>query len=99
MTRPSVGRHVWYRGQPWGGARYDEQPMAAVVVYVYNERLVNLTVFDHEGQSHSVVSVPLKQPGDRDDQLLQHYCEWILHDQQTPRCEQQLSEEVADITT
>lgn len=75
MIYPAVGRHLWYRGQPHGGARYDAQPMTATVVYVWNERLVNLTVHDHEGQSFSVLSVHLRQRGDPKP-MQSHYCEW-----------------------
>ena len=75
VKRPAVGRHVWYRGRPYGGVRLDPQPMHAVICYVWNERLVNLLVVDHDGTSFSMPSVHLRQRGD-EKPLMDHYCEW-----------------------
>ncbi len=40
------------------------QPMAAQVVYVHGDRLVNLLVTDHVGVTHIRCGVPLVQDGD-----------------------------------
>lgn len=66
MIAPSVGRIVWFRPGANTGtmtARGD-QPLAAQVVYVWNDRLVNLLVTDHIGTTHALSSVQLVQEGD-----------------------------------
>jgi hypothetical protein len=90
MIRPTVGRVVWYypsgRDKAAGGMRVCEpppglsdtprnQPLAAIVAYVWSDHLVNLMVIDHEGISHSRTSVALNQ----DDQFDQPvpYCAWM----------------------
>lgn len=75
MIKPSIGRRVWY----WPSA-YDcgktqtpppsiieadaTQPCDAGVCYVHSDRLVNLTVADHNGNMHRRTSVTLVQEGD-----------------------------------
>jgi hypothetical protein len=54
---------------------YGSQPMAATVVYVWNDRLVNLQVLDHAGSAHSPTSVPLLQ--DEDARPDGYFCEWM----------------------
>jgi hypothetical protein len=50
MIQPTIGRQVWFwKYTPTEG----EQPEAATVVYVHNERLVNLQVIDHDGHARS----------------------------------------------
>ena len=41
-----------------------KQRSAAMVSYVWNDRLVNLTVSDHYGKSFNMTSVQLVQAGD-----------------------------------
>jgi hypothetical protein len=66
MITPTVGRVVWF-----APARGDtamtfgvDQPCAALVAYVWNDRMVNLAVFDHNGAFHARTSVPLLQDDD-----------------------------------
>lgn len=55
---PTVGRVVHVRN------RVDsDQPEAALVTYVWSDRLVNVAVFDASGVRHSLQSLPLMQPG------------------------------------
>lgn len=73
---PTVGRKVWfYPGggmwpagmQVFPGTDYDggvQQPLDATIVYVHDDRLVNLRVIDHAGHAFPVRSVQLVQPGD-----------------------------------
>ena len=67
MITPSIGRVVWFTpptGDSTLGRADTVQPMAAIITYVWSKRLVNLTVFDHNGVSQSRTSVPLLQDDD-----------------------------------
>lgn len=78
---PTVGRVVWFYpsnnvassgfAPPSAG-----QPLAAVIARVWNDRMVNLTVFDANGVSHSRTSVTLLQDGDH-KLLTGNYCTWM----------------------
>lgn len=71
---PTVGRRVWYWPNEGDrvGASYrapmmqpdQSQPCDAGIAYVWNDRRVNLTVADHNGQMHSRCSVRLLQGND-----------------------------------
>lgn len=82
MIKPTIGRVVWY----WPTA-YDlaqgmfaypgsDQPMAATVSFVHSDRMVNLSVVDHNGQAFEKRSTTLLQDGDvvRDRA---GYAEWM----------------------
>lgn len=82
MIKPTIGRVVWY----WPTA-YDlaqgmfaypgsDQPMAATVAFVHSDRMVNLSVVDHNGQAFEKRSATLLQDGDvvRDRA---GYAEWM----------------------
>ena len=69
MINPTIGRIVWY--QEAGS----DQPCAAIVTYVWNDYMVNLSVFDHNGVQRSETSVHLKQ--DNEDAAPFPYCEWM----------------------
>ena len=82
MFKPTIGRVVWY----WPTA-YDlaqgmfaypgsDQPMAATVSFVHSDRMVNLSVVDHNGQAFEKRSTTLLQDGDvvRDRA---GYAEWM----------------------
>lgn len=66
MIKPTVGRVVWY--WPSGGDNVTTndavQPLAALIAYVWNDTIVNLAVFDHNGKAFNKTSVLL-----RDDPL------------------------------
>jgi hypothetical protein len=69
IIMPTVGRKVWFfpNGACFHSNPYcinPEVPMDADVVFVWGERMVNLTVKDHIGQVHAFTSVTLLQPGD-----------------------------------
>lgn len=75
MIKPTVGRVVWV----WP-SREDvdgkdtlsiepvqlraDEPMAGLVTHVENDRLINVALFDHEGNPFSFVDVPLLQDDD-----------------------------------
>lgn len=63
MIKPTVGRVVWFH--PPTGERYDEhQPLAAIVTYIWNDRMVNLIAFTQNGDTYSSTSVKLLQDDD-----------------------------------
>jgi len=71
MTKilPTVGRVVWFTpSRLTGDGRFahidGRKPLAAIVAHVFNDALVNLAVFDSNGQPHSRTSVPLVQEGE-----------------------------------
>jgi hypothetical protein len=81
MIKPTVGRIVWYRPSTLDHTQmtvHDEQPLSGVVAYVWSDHLVNLTVSDHNGATHSRTSIVLKQ-GDEHDLPpdASPYCEWM----------------------
>lgn len=95
VINPTVGRVVWYfpaEGEtfnPFDGrsivsqqrlAFMGAQPMAAQVVYVHNERMVNLLVTDHLGVQHARASVRLVQEGDAYVTAEAH-AEWMPYQQ------------------
>jgi hypothetical protein len=71
MTKilPTVGRIVLFTpSRLTGDGRFAHidggKPLAAIVAHVFNDGLVNLAVFDSNGQPHSRTSVPLVQEGE-----------------------------------
>ncbi len=69
MIQPTVGRVVHFHCSPdFAGTnglyRQDASPMAAHVAFVHDERMINLCVIDHTGQSHGLTSIQLVQPDD-----------------------------------
>jgi hypothetical protein len=93
MIKPTVGRVVWYtpaKHSPWDG----HQPLAAIITHVHSDAMVNLTVFNPDGDSHGVCSVDLIQDGQpRSDNG--RYCEWMPYQKgqaaKTEQLEQKLS--------
>lgn len=59
MIEPTIGRVVHYHDPD-----LSDQPCTAHVCYVHHERMVNLRVFDANGEGHPRTSVQLVQPGD-----------------------------------
>lgn len=70
MIKPTIGRKVWYwpskNDKVGRGAMQCNaiDPLDATVVAVHGDRMVNLVVFDHNGNQHKCTSVTLKQEGD-----------------------------------
>lgn len=100
MIKPTVGRVVWFRpslnAAAEGGFTYHNngQPLAAIVAYVWGDRMVNLAVFDSNGVLHSKTSVPLVQDGDEPSPD-GYYCEWMPYQKgqaaKTEQLEQKLT--------
>lgn len=80
MIVPTVGRQVWYRPgsyEPGMAIGSDSaQPLAATVVYVWNDTMVNLQVLDSNGHPHRRTSVLLWQ-GEHEPPYGSGYCEWM----------------------
>lgn len=71
MISPTVGRVVWFyhSGEP-------ENPMAAIVAKVLDDRLVNLMAITHEGHPYPRQSVVLLQDNDVPG-AHSEYCAWM----------------------
>jgi hypothetical protein len=62
---PAVGRIVWYWPSPVSKRPIvNNQPFAAQITAVHNDRCVNLSICDANGQHFALTSVPLHQEGD-----------------------------------
>ena len=77
MISPTPGRIVWFTPAVHSDTRYDKsQPLAAIVTYVWGDRMINLTVFDQGGTPLSCTSVTLLQ--DNDPRLeAGYYAQWM----------------------
>lgn len=76
MITPAVGRVVLYQPCKSGKTKFGDQPFAATVVFVHNDRLVNLVVYDHGGIGYGAMNVPLVQEGDQPP-LGVPWCHWM----------------------
>jgi hypothetical protein len=66
VIKPTVGRVLWYWDSALTAEHPDGEPLAAIVVRVWSDSLVNLCVFDSSGNPTSRTSVALYQgEGDR----------------------------------
>jgi hypothetical protein len=72
MIIPSIGRKVWFYPN---GATVNGQPHDATIVYVWNDRLVNLACHDGNGVPYAATSVALYQEGD--NALVGAYATWM----------------------
>jgi hypothetical protein len=77
IITPTIGRVVWFTPVANDAyvKNYGDQPMAALVTYVFSDRMVNLVVFDHEGNARPHTSVDLVQEGDPKPE--ERYAEWM----------------------
>jgi hypothetical protein len=84
---PTIGRRLWYIPSIYdlGGMlekpttiieASNSQPCDAGVVFVHGDRLVNLSVTDHNGNVHKRTSVTLVQPGETPPEG-GGYCKWM----------------------
>ena len=73
IITPTIGRRLHYWPSPGDLVGANEPPMQSLnpavpmdagVVFVYSDRMVNLIVTDHRGQTFSRMSVALVQEGD-----------------------------------
>lgn len=78
VITPTVGRHVHFFPQEEDRGlmvQRGSQPVHAVVIFVLNERTVNLAIIDHDGFFHTRIGVALMQP--QDDLPGGSYCQWM----------------------
>ena len=67
MITPTIGRVVWFHmsGETKDSradfVTHSEQPHTALIVHVWGDNCVNLTVFDHNGVPFQFTSVTLLQ--------------------------------------
>ena len=64
MIKPTCGRIVFFTPHKNDQTPHSGVPLAAIIVYVHSDSMVNLTVFDAFGRIHARPSVPLLQEGD-----------------------------------
>lgn len=76
MIVPTVGRVVHYYPSKFDHINHGAQPLAAMVTYVWNNRMVNLVVFDSNGVPQARTSITLVQPGD-DVADGNSHCRWM----------------------
>lgn len=77
MITPTVGRVVWFTPSAMHPGIYDRtQPLAAIVTYVHSDRMVNLVVFDHNGNATGCTSVTLLQDDDQPN-TAGYFCQWM----------------------
>jgi len=78
MIQPTIGRKVWFwpvEGHGHMNCIDEQQPFDATVVFVHNDRLVNLIVVDHMGHVERVNKATLKQ--EEDPVPAGSYAEWM----------------------
>lgn len=102
IITPTIGRRLWYIPSTFdrGGLSNkpdsiiqanDSQPCDAGVVFVHGDRLVNLSVTDHNGNVHKRTSVTLWQPGDTITHTDGGYAVWMDYQQQQAQPKPQAS--------
>ena len=72
MIKPTIGSVVWYHPPDSAST---QQPLAALVAYVWSDNCVNLAVFSPTGVATNVTSVYLFQ-GDGESPVYS-YAEWM----------------------
>ena len=91
MIKPTIGRVVWF----WDDSRIQDQPFPGIVCYVHSDTMVNLTVFDANGQAVPKTSVFLYQGASESERPQGHFAEWMPYQKgqaaKTEELEKQLS--------
>ena len=82
VIKPEPSRHVHFIPQHGdslaGGVGAVGQPHVAIITHVHSDRMVNLCVFDKNGNPLPKTSVPLVQPGDAEPAAGRYdYCRWM----------------------
>lgn len=78
IIKPTVGRKIWYSPSTLfdDPPKIGEQPFDATIVYVWDDKLVNLRVTDHNGNTFARGNVTLLQEGDAPNPEGGH-CYWM----------------------
>lgn len=61
MIKPTVGRVVHFHPHQAEPFAFSDQPLAALVTYVHSDTMVNVVVFDSNGNPHPKTSIRLQQ--------------------------------------
>jgi hypothetical protein len=79
IQKPTIGRIVWY----WPGAHdslainHDkEQAYAAIIVFVWDDKRINLTIFDRDGNPQPRRGVDLLLEGHLVRKGIDSFAEW-----------------------
>jgi hypothetical protein len=91
MIKPTIGRIVWYHPL---NSTPEQQPLAAIIVYVWSDTCVNLGIFSPEGLADHVTSVSLYQ-GDG-PKPYEQYAEWMPYQQGQAAKTEQLKAQLKD---
>jgi len=73
VQRPTVGRIVSFHEEY---ATMESPKLAAIIVFVHDITLVNLTVFTTSGTPYGVLNVPLIQDGESVPPHTNKFCTW-----------------------
>lgn len=88
MITPTAGRVVWFT--PYMAERFaNHKPWAAIITFVHHDRMVNLSVFDPNGNQRPVTSVQLLQEGDDIPTGNAMYAQWIPYQLGQARAQEQ----------
>lgn len=96
MIKPTIGRVVWFtpsKNSAESGFVAGDQPLAAIVAYVHSDKMVNLTVFDANGNPHSKTSVDLIQDGEPKPEW-GFCCEWMPYQKGQAAKTEQLEKQI-----
>jgi len=106
LITPTVGRVVWFR--PKNTVFRDDKgnvihhdgiaPLAALVVYVHSDTMVNLSVTDHAGRQFPITSVTLVQDGESTENL-GCYAEWMPYQKGQAAKTEALEQGIAKLET
>jgi hypothetical protein len=77
MIIPTLGRVALFHPNVADTIPSQDGACAAIIVYVHGDRMVNLIVFDANGQPVGRSSVPLVQPEDPPVADGSSYCNWL----------------------
>jgi hypothetical protein len=86
MIVPTIGRRVWFFPNGWYPAIRTNDPAQACdagIAYVHSDRMINVSIADHDGKMHNLTSVPLLQEGDETPNCA--YCTWMPYQQQAAK--------------
>ncbi len=87
MIVPTVGRRLYYRTNGGDNQPYacGDQPFDAGILFVHNDRQINVDVTDHVGQHWPRQHVLLIQEGDSTPSVGVPFCEWMPYQKSVAR--------------
>ena len=95
MITPTVGRIVWFTKAAMDVTTVQrDQPLAAIVTYVWSDRMINIAYWDANGTFNSATSVPLVQDDEKKPDGF--FCEWMPYQKGQAAKYEQLEKEKAN---